>query len=218
VSVPERPDEAVAYYLVRMCVLDEETEATNAALIADMLGLIAREGVYLTVATLPLHRELLETLRFVPLSNSSAPNWLPDHPVTGYVLDLRRVGFEAWIDALMRGREIVPRPDADALEKELTEMLPSLDDDSLVSSSSLAKLAGDADGVRRLVRGAVTSLQRTASPDLALAVRALELAYIDRAAAHERLAERLSVSRSTFYRLLRRGTRSLAEALSRGPE
>jgi len=218
VPVPERPGQAVAYYLVRMCVLDEETEATNAALVADTLGLVAREGVYFTTAALPLHRELLETLRFQPLPVATAANWLPDHPFVGYVLDLRRVGFEAWIDALMHGREIVPRPDADSLERELTDLLPALEDDALVASSSLGRLAGDAAGVRRLVRGTITSLQRAAGPDLALAMRAIELAYVERAAAHERLAERLSVSRSTFYRLLRRGTRSLAEALARGPE
>jgi len=217
VTVPSRPDEAVAYYLVRLCVLDEDAEATNAALIADTLGLIAREGVYFTAAALPLHREVLTTLRFKPIEGVLEPNWLPDHPFRGYVLDLRRVGFEAWIDALMNGREIVPRPDADSLERELTELLPALNDDALVASSSLGKLAGDAAGVRSLVRGTVTSLQRSCGPDLALAMRAIELAYVDRAAAHERIAERLSVSRSTFYRLLRRGTRTLAEALSREP-
>jgi len=218
VPVPEDPREAVGYYLVRMCVLDEETEATTAALVADTLGLVAREGVYVTIAGLPFHREILETLRFEALPVTNISNWLPDHPFVGYVLDLRRVGFEAWIDALMHGREIVPRPDADSLEKELTELLPALEDDALLASSSLAKLAGDAAGVRRLVAATVGSLQRTSGADLALAMRAIELAYVDRAAAHERLAERLSVSRSTFYRLLRRGTRSLAEALSRGPE
>jgi hypothetical protein len=217
VPIPARPDDAVGYYLVRLCVLDEEAEATNAALIADTLGLIAREGVYFTAAALPLHREVLTTLRFEPIEGAEAPNWLPDYPFQGYALDLRRVGFEAWIDALMKGREIVPRPDADSLERELTDLLPVFDDDAAVEASSLGKLAGDAAAARRLVGSAVSSLKATASSDLALALRAIELAYIDRAAAHERLAERLSVSRSTFYRLLRRGTRSLAEALSREP-
>jgi hypothetical protein len=217
VPVPERPDDADGYYLVRMCVLDEETEATTAALISDTLGLIAREGVYFTAAALPLHREVLETLRFSPIEETTIANWIPDHPFVGYMLDLRRVGFEAWIDALMRGREIVPRPDADSLEKELTELLPAMEDDAVVAASSLAQIAGDPAGVRRLIRGTAASLRRTANPDLANALRAVELAYIERAAAHERLAERLAVSRSTFYRLLRRGTRALAEALSRGP-
>jgi hypothetical protein len=217
VPVPERPSDAVGYYLVRMCVLDEEAEATNAALISDTLGLIAREGVYLTAAALPLHREVLETLRFAPIEATTTASWIPDHPFVGYMLDLRRVGFEAWIDALMHGRAIVPRPDADALEKELTELLPAMEDDAVVAASSLAQIAGDPAGVRRLIRGTAASLRQTANPDLAHALRAVELAYIERAAAHERLAERLAVSRSTFYRLLRRGTRALAEALSRGP-
>ncbi len=218
IECPDRPDEAAGYYLVRMCVLDDEAEATNAALVSDTLGLLAREAVYLSVAALPLHRAVLETLRFERIEGASATHWLPDHPFDGYILDLRRVGFEAWIDALMRGREIVARPDADSLDRELTELLPVLEDDAAVGASSLAKIAGDADAVRRLLRGTMTSLRRSTASDLDLALRAVELAYLDRAAPHERLAERLSVSRSTFYRLLRRGTRALAEALSRGPD
>jgi DNA-directed RNA polymerase specialized sigma24 family protein len=161
---------------------------------------------------------VLATLRFDQIDDTTAENWLPDHPFVGYILDLRRVGFEAWIDALMHGREIVARPDAESLDRELTDLLPALEDDAVVGASSLAKIAGDAAGVRRLIRATLATLRRGASSDLDLALRAVELAYLDRAAPHERLAERLSVSRSTFYRLLRRGTRALAEALSRGPE
>lgn len=215
VPVPRRPEDSPAWYLARLCVLDEDAEATNAALIADTLGLLAREGVFFTAAALPLHREILTTLRFEALDDAAAPNWLPDHPFRGFVLDLRRVGFEAWIDALMKGRAIVPRPDANSLERELTDLLPALDDDERIASSSLGRAVGDAAAVRSLIGRTVGGLQQGASQDLALAMRAIQLAYVERAASHERLAERLSVSRSTFYRLLRRGTRALAEALSK---
>ena len=82
-----------------------------------------------------------------------------------------------------------------------------------VAGSRLAQLSNGS--VRTTIRDAIAGLRAEAGDDLDLALRALELAYVDRAASHERLAERLSVSRSTFYRLLRRGTRTLAEALSR---
>ncbi len=213
IPLVEHPDDATAHYLVRMCVLDEEPEATNAALVQDTLGLIALEGVYFTVAAVPLHKAILEALRFEPIGGATGDHWLPDHPFQGYVLDLRRVGFEAWIDALMADRAIVPRPDADELEQELAELLPVLDEDDRLATSRLAQIGGG--DVRGTIRDVIAGLRADASSDLDLALRAVELAYLDRVAAHERIAERLSVSRSTFYRLLRRGTRALAEALSR---
>ena len=76
-------------------------------------------------------------------------------------------------------------------------------------------------GVRRLGAAAAAAHDRNERLSLyaggdgqATALRAVELAYLERGVSHERAAERMLVSRSTFYRLLRRGTQALARELA----
>jgi predicted DNA-binding protein (UPF0251 family) len=71
-----------------------------------------------------------------------------------------------------------------------------------------------ADAVRALIRAALDRARNGAAEDLETALRAVELAYMERGMSHERAAERMRVSRSTFYRLLRRGTQALASTLA----
>lgn len=212
-NLPMRPDEADSFVIVRTCVLDVATEATNAALLRDLLGLLGREGIYVVYAAFPERRALYETLGFVPVPTPQVHHWIADHPFQGYVLDLKRVGFEAWVEAIMSGRAPMRRPTSDDLERELSSLLPRWDEDELLERSQLAAFAGGNDAARAMVRAAVEGLRT--DEDLSLALRAFELAYLERAASHERIAERLAVSRSTFYRFLRRSVRAVAEALGR---
>jgi hypothetical protein len=68
------------------------------------------------------------------------------------------------------------------------------------------------------VRAAVSSTRERVRPrakaDLALAYRAVDAAYLHKAACHEQVAEDLAVARTTFYRLLKRGVHNLARALA----
>jgi methylphosphotriester-DNA--protein-cysteine methyltransferase len=82
--------------------------------------------------------------------------------------------------------------------------------------SPLAAMLGaiTADALRAVVRGTLEARRTQLAPQVALAYRALELAYFTRASSLERAAEELAVSRSTFYRLLRRGVSDLAAALA----
>jgi predicted DNA-binding protein (UPF0251 family) len=66
------------------------------------------------------------------------------------------------------------------------------------------------------VRAALDRARADATPQQELAYRALDLAYFQKTTSHERAAERLAVSPSTFYRLLRRGVQGLAQALTTG--
>ncbi|MEX2394288.1 MAG: hypothetical protein WD826_07400 [Actinomycetota bacterium] len=211
--LPVEGADADAFVIVRTCVADSEPSATNAALFRDLLGLLALEGTYVVYAAFPERRALYESLGFKPVRTTEVYHWIADYPFQAYVLDLKRIGFESWIEALMAGRAPARRPTADELETELSELLPRWDDVAAIGRSSLAGIAGDAEGVRALVQSALEELRD--DHDLTLALRAVQLAYIDRAASHERIAERLAVSRSTFYRLLKRGVRAIAEAVGR---
>ncbi len=213
-SIPTQAEDATAFYMVQACVIDVEPEATTAALFRDLFGLLSREGTYLATAALPIHRQLFERLGFEAVEGSTSTGWVRGHLFQGYVLDLDRVGFEAWMEALLAGRKPKRRAAADELERELGELLPHWHSDERLEGSSLAPSDSSAEA-RAAVHGALETARSGAGPDLELALRAVELAYLERAATHERLAERLSVSRSTFYRLLRRGVRALAEELAR---
>jgi hypothetical protein len=128
---------------------------------------------------------------------------------------------ETWLEAIVSGRR-PPRGLARAeLVDELQKVLPAWRDEAVLAESPLAELAAgtpdaelsSAAAVRRLVEGALGQARAGATKDQELALRAVELAYLRKSVSHERVAERLAVSRSTFYRLLKRGVQAVAEAL-----
>jgi hypothetical protein len=126
-----------------------------------------------------------------------------------------------WLQALLAGG---PRPPVGVgeLETELRDVLTHWHDDRHVAASSLAAFAGagperpDAPAVRAVVERAVDRARSGCDPSQELALRAVQRAYLDRAASHERVADELHVSRTTFYRLLHRGTERVARALAAG--
>jgi hypothetical protein len=97
-------------------------------------------------------------------------------------------------------------------------------DDARLAESPLAKLAAllaPADeavspegSLRALIRDALTGVRAGGNDEVQLACRALELAYLERKVGHEQIAERLSVSRSSFYRLLHRAEHEIATRLA----
>ena len=118
----------------------------------------------------------------------------------------------------------LPLPLLPDVERELPSVASSWTDDAVLAASPLADLAGGeeaeharAEAVRRLFREALAAA-RAAAPDRGAAFKAVEMAYLDRSVSHERVAERMAVSRSTFYRLLKRGIQGMARALVQGWE
>jgi DNA-directed RNA polymerase specialized sigma24 family protein len=107
------------------------------------------------------------------------------------------------------------------LERELQAALLHWHDDAWLAQSPLLRstvVAGAAEpgpaALRTVLCQALARAQAAAGPEQASAYRALELGYLTRGVTHERAAERLSVSRTTFYRLLKRGVQGLARALN----
>jgi DNA-directed RNA polymerase specialized sigma24 family protein len=89
----------------------------------------------------------------------------------------------------------------------------------LATSAEVARLAPGrpgAEAVRQALLGALEAARARSGPDRELALRAVELAYVRNGLSHEAMAEQLAVSRTTFYRLLKRGVQALAEDLSLG--
>jgi DNA-binding NtrC family response regulator len=110
------------------------------------------------------------------------------------------------------------------LAREVQAVLLRWSDDARLEGSPLVATAirrdpeselSSADAVRAVIREAIERARAGASEDRALAFRALELAYLQHSASHERAAERLSVSRSTFYRLLKRAVTAVVTEIGR---
>jgi hypothetical protein len=139
----------------------------------------------------------------------------------GYVLDLRRPGVDAWMDALLSGRQPLVVLTEEEREAAVRAALLHWHDDAALAQSPLAPRASAeepalpaAEAVRQAIRTALAAARAAAPPGRELAYRALELAYLGPRLSHERAAERLAVSRATFYRLLERGVHDVARALT----
>jgi hypothetical protein len=199
--------------------------AVTAALMRDLFGVLEREGVVLITVALPEHKQLMRAMGFERLPVEYPQIWGSEFPTEAYMLDLQRIGLEAWIEAIMAGRRPPRVLAADELERAVQDVLTHWQDDAWLTESTLANSAAIArsargrhqvpsEAVRCAIREALKRAADGAPPEMELACRATESAYLARAGSHERTAEELAVSRTTFYRLLRRGVRAIAQALA----
>ncbi len=223
-KLPATPVESEIWYPVHMAEGEMMSEQVRAALLRDHMGLYMRGGLYLLSVRHPAAKELADAWGFHLIPEARSWSWGPNQPVDGYVLDLRQIGVERWIEAIMAGKRPVRGLRRDELERELHEVLLHWRDGATLARSPLADLllapqaeseAERAEGLRRTIQAAIETARKGATAQQEIAYRALELAYLQRIPSHDAAAERLAVSRATFYRLLKRGIGWLAGELSR---
>jgi hypothetical protein len=177
---------------------------------------LVQGGVHLACCSSPHQKLALQSLGFEPFPATAGM------PLQGFVLNLSGTECDAWIDAVAAGRPLPRRLGVAEFERELRSILPRLLDDEALRHSTLwesTALASDAAGrspadLRAGVGSMLSRLEGPTDADDHLAYRAVQLAYLTPRLSHESAAERLSVSRATFYRLLKRGIHGLAGALS----
>jgi AAA ATPase domain len=220
-TLPPTAQTTHIFYLMDIVYSDESREAVAAALLRDMFGVLALGGLYFAAIALPRHRDIIEALGFAPVAGASSASCFVGHPLQGYVLDLRRLGVDAWMDALMSGRQPLAALTEEERESAVRAALLHWHDDAALAQSPLAPRGSTeepalsaAEAVRQAIRAALAAARTAAPPGRELAYRALELAYLGPRLSHARAAERLAVSRATFYRLLERGVHDLARALT----
>jgi hypothetical protein len=146
-----------------------------------------------------------------------------ESPQDGFVLDLSLIGVGAWIEALVGGSPVPQLPRGGDLEASIEAALDHWSDDGWLSRSELSHMAAFLrrdEGVDRVTAlrdwlGAAMEGAGAAGEDDRLALRALQLSYLEPGVTNESAARRLSVSRATFYRLRKRGLSALAAALVR---
>jgi hypothetical protein len=217
-DLPAVPGETSIFYHSCFVLGDVEPEATAAALLRWCVGLFALSGTHLASIAWPRYKEIVETLGFQRVPEARLSPTSGEHPIDGYVLDLARIGVEAWFEAVMSGRPLPARLHPEELERELHAALLHWYDDTALDRLPLARcvpMGSGPEALRQAIRDALERARARAAPLQELAYRALELAYMQKSISHERAAERLAVSRTTFYRLLKRAVRGLAEAWGR---
>jgi hypothetical protein len=223
-ALPASSDGATIFCLLHLVYDGEMPAATRAALLRDLSSVFASSGTYLSSTFVPANKRMLEACGFEHLPAARNLAWGADYPVDGYVLDLSCIGFEPWIEAVMSGRR-PPRPLGRAdLEQELQGVLRHWTDDGWLARSRLSELPavppvdGDvqrSSAVRQAILQALAAPRTPAAAGLEAAYHAVELVYLSRRPSRKLEARHLSVSRATLYRLVKRGIRGLAEALSR---
>jgi hypothetical protein len=224
-NLPTSSDDSRIAYFLQVTHRGIQPEAVTAALMRDLFGVLERDRVVLITVALPAHKQLMQAMGFERLPVEYPQIWGADSRTEAYMLDLHRIGLEPWIEAIMAGRR-PPRVLApDELESAVQDVLIHWHDDARLAESTLANssaitragsLGHGAEAVRRAVQQALQQTTEDATPELQLACRAVSCAYLVKTASHERAAEELAVSRTTFYRLLRRGVRATAHALATG--
>ena len=221
-QLPGRAAESNIHFFVNLAHDESDPVATQQALVRDVFGLFARGGTYLVATPIPAYKQLFQALGFRSLPEAHSWFWSDEQPEDGFVLDLTHVGFEAWIDAIVAGRQPPRTLELREIEQLLAEdVLPSWREDERLAASPLASYvlqhqgptAERAQQLRRVLERALARRLDHADAERARALRALQAAYLHKRVSYERAAEELGVSRSTFYRLLHRGAHELAIAL-----
>lgn len=224
-DLPESGQTADTYVLWHLVPGRAAPPSVRSALIRDWIGLIARGKQYLVLTALPDHQAFLATFGFRPIPEVSFDVNQGGQPLRGLALDLRAVGPERWVEAVLNGG--IPADNTSDLSIDLQpavqDALSHWSDDTLLAASPLLRSVASSEGdlprnrakaVRDIVCKAFRDALEVASEADHDVLRALELAYLQRSTSHERLAERLAVSRSTLYRMLHRGCRLVAARIA----
>jgi hypothetical protein len=224
-NLPDDCEDASMYIFSTIAHSAELSREATAALVQDVLHALLAGGKYLACTASAQYAEVLHAFGFSKIASELGPSAFdPDRQLDAFALDLRLVGVEAWIDSMIGGHPLPQGLAVEDIGAEVQAVLLHWADDAQLEASPLVAIAarrdpesdlGPADSVRALIRDALERARAGARDDRQLAFRAVELAYLERSVSQERVAERLSVSRSTFYRLLKRGVAGVAAALGR---
>jgi hypothetical protein len=221
----DTPDDATIFIFSTIVHSGELSAEVSAALVRDVLPAFIAGGKYLACTGSQRYAAVLDAFRFTKVASALGPSAFdPSRSLDAFALDLRVMGAEAWIDSIVTGRPLPHELAVEDIVREVQAALLHWREDAELEVSPLVALATNrdpesanrpADAVRALIADALARARAGASADRELAFRAVELAYLEHSVSHERVAERLNVSRSTFYRLLKRGVAGVVAAIAR---
>lgn len=222
-ALPEDAGGTSAVFLSTVAASGEgDVPGAMQALARDVMGEFLQWEFLLACTASPGYKNALEAIRFARVPEAARDSgW--DEPYEGFVLDRRGIAVGRWLQALTRGAPLPKRATLEELESMVRDVLIGWHEDDTVAGSGLAGVLGlpessterRAATIRERVHRALEESRVEELPDQILACRAIELGYLDKRLSHERAAEEMAVSRSTFYRLLARGIRAIASNIGR---
>jgi hypothetical protein len=226
-SLPATAEGSRVLYMSVDAARGERAAEAIGALATETFGFALRGIAFVGCVAGEMAAQACQAIGMTRIPNVGTTSVGPPQPLDGWIVDIGRIGPDVWLEAVTTGRPVPPALSAEELEAELHQVLVHWPDDARLAQSPLALLApllrqaddtaSPAQTLRETIRRALGDACADASDDLALACRALELAYFERKAGHEAIAERLNVSRSTFYRLLHRAEHEIALRLRLAP-
>jgi hypothetical protein len=207
-----------ALWLSRLVVGRRHYEAAAAVLRREGVRLAASNALYVITTADPIYKSSAAAFGAVLVPEAEQGPTPDGNLFEGFYSDLRKVDIRFWMESVMRGM-VVPRPLGDEeLRGAIQDAFAHWDDDKALGTSPLVpqlEAAGrdsSPQGIRVALREALAQAKAHARSDQEVAYRALELAYVERVGGHDRIAESLYVSRTTFYRLLKRALLGVAHA------
>jgi hypothetical protein len=225
-KLPPTGESSASWYMTTIALRGERALEAGGAIAADSFRAALRGGIFLFCAGDEVYSQGLQALGAVCVADVGMSAVGASVPLHAYVLDIGGVGPDAWLESVTSGRPLPPALSREVVEKELHQVLVHWTDDARLAQSPLARLAAGLvpldggtpphESLRGLVRRALAESRANGADEAEQACRAVELAYFERKLAHEAIAERLNVSRSSFYRLLHRAERDIAERLTGG--
>ncbi|NNN19946.1 MAG: ATP-binding protein [Acidimicrobiaceae bacterium] len=208
-----------AWFLGTVVTKSELAEATTSALSREIIRLFAEPRMFLACTADPVYSSVLGAIGFQRLEFVPPAGAIPG--LTGFVLDLRLIGAEIFLERLATGSPLPRVPPLSTLETELGAALDHWGDSRWLATSSLCELAclllrvpdeNKAEAVHRLVAEALRRA-REAAPGDEQVFRAVELGYLEGSPKLEIAARRMAVSRPTFYRMRKKAMRAMVEQL-----
>jgi hypothetical protein len=225
-ALPATGEGSLVSYMTTIALRGERALEAGGAIAADSFRSALRGGTFVLCAGDEVYALGLQALGATRIPDVGTSTVGAPVPLDGYVLEIGRAGPDAWLESVTSGRPMPPGLSAEQLEKELHQVLVHWPNDGRLAESPLAQLAmysapldggtRPAEHLRNLIRRAVADVRANGTDEGELAGLAIELAYFERKLAHEAIAERLNVSRSSFYRLLHRAERDIANRLTGG--
>jgi hypothetical protein len=211
-TLPDRPQDATTHYLLPVVAGGDQKGAVYCALFRELAAIFGLSGTYLCMNRDGAMDRLLKECDFEMVAESHEAGVV----ARGWVLDLTRIGFEGWIQAVVDGRQVRRPPSDNDLEAEILSALTHWNDAAWLAANCRfipagAGAAQRAEATRQAITSAFSRARAEAGGPVDKSLRALELAYTKRSSSHKQAMRSLSVSRATFYRLCKRGVGVLAE-------
>ncbi|TDU80620.1 hypothetical protein EDD91_7510 [Streptomyces sp. KS 21] len=197
---------------IGLAVCEERQEAARSALFRHLLSTAVGRGRLVTSTPSPEYQALYEHVGVRAHGQLRHDVYGGDSACRVYSQDFAgEGGVPPWLERLRLPSPAPVLPDDTAwLSRRIREALDALHRPQLLARSPLLPVAGDPAALRELLESGVQHLLNSTVATETEAGRILSQYYVERCGGHEFIANRLHLSRATYFRRLNQGLALLA--------